>query len=39
MLDLGFLRRDGDLIRTTETGAMMLNGILSALLVDRQSAG
>ena len=39
MLDLGFLRRDGDLIRTTETGVMMLNGILRALLADRQSAG
>ncbi|WP_374642990.1 radical SAM family heme chaperone HemW [Tabrizicola sp.] len=39
MLDLGLLHRDGDLIRTTETGVMMLNGILRALLADRQSAG
>lgn len=39
MLDLGFLQRDGDAIRTTGTGVMMLNGILRALLADRQSAG
>lgn len=39
MLDLGLLHRDGDLVRTTETGVMMLNGILRALLADRQSAG
>ena len=38
MLDLGLLHRDGDLVRTTETGVMMLNGILRALLADRQSA-
>ena len=35
---LNFLTRDGDTIRTTETGVMMLNGILRALLADRQSA-
>lgn len=35
---LGLLDRDGDRIRTTETGVMMLNGVLRALLADRQSA-
>lgn len=35
---LGLLTRDGDLIRTTDQGVMMLNGILRALLADRQSA-
>jgi oxygen-independent coproporphyrinogen-3 oxidase len=35
---LNFLTRDGDTIRTTESGVMMLNGILRALLADRQSA-
>jgi putative oxygen-independent coproporphyrinogen III oxidase len=39
MVALGLLQRDGDLIRTTEPGVMMLNGILRALLADRQSAG
>ena len=39
MTTLGFLRHDGDRIQTTETGVMMLNGILRALLADRQSAG
>jgi putative oxygen-independent coproporphyrinogen III oxidase len=39
MVSLGFLHQNGDLIRTTETGVMMLNGILRALLADRQSAG
>jgi putative oxygen-independent coproporphyrinogen III oxidase len=39
MTNLGFLDQDGDLIRTTETGVMMLNGILRALLANRQSAG
>ncbi|NHB75667.1 radical SAM family heme chaperone HemW [Rhodobacter calidifons] len=39
MIDLGFLHQDGDRIRTTETGVMMLNGILRALLADRLSAG
>jgi coproporphyrinogen III oxidase-like Fe-S oxidoreductase len=29
---------DGDRIRTTERGVMMLNGILRALLADRRSA-
>ena len=38
MADLGFLQQDGDGIRTTEKGVMMLNGILRALLADRQSA-
>jgi oxygen-independent coproporphyrinogen-3 oxidase len=36
---LGLLHQDGDCIRTTESGVMMLNGILRALLADRQSAG
>jgi oxygen-independent coproporphyrinogen-3 oxidase len=35
----GLLRRDGDSIRTTDPGILMLNGILRALLADRQSAG
>ena len=35
---LGLLTRDGDTIRTTDQGVMMLNGILRALLADRQSA-
>lgn len=39
MTSLGFLHQDGDRISTTETGVMMLNGILRALLADRQSAG
>ncbi len=39
MLDLGLLHREGDLIRTTGTGVMVLNGILRSLLADRQSAG
>ncbi|WP_128516337.1 radical SAM family heme chaperone HemW [Tabrizicola thermarum] len=39
MIDLGFLHQDGDRVHTTETGVMMLNGILRALLADRQSAG
>ncbi|MFN5995569.1 MAG: radical SAM family heme chaperone HemW [Paracoccaceae bacterium] len=39
MTALGFLQQDGDVLRTTETGVMMLNGILRALLADRQSAG
>jgi putative oxygen-independent coproporphyrinogen III oxidase len=38
MTSLGLLSRDGDTIRTTETGVMMLNGILRALLADRQTA-
>lgn len=39
MNGLGLLHQDGDRIHTTETGVMMLNGILRALLADRQSAG
>jgi len=39
MVSLGLLHHDGDRIRTTRTGVMMLNGILRALLADRQSAG
>jgi oxygen-independent coproporphyrinogen-3 oxidase len=39
MISLGLLHQDDDTIRTTETGVMMLNGILRALLADRQSAG
>lgn len=39
MTALGFLHQDGDRIHTSETGVMMLNGILRALLADRQSAG
>jgi putative oxygen-independent coproporphyrinogen III oxidase len=35
---LGLLTHDGDLIRTTDQGVMMLNGILRALLADRQTA-
>ena len=35
---LGLLTRDGDRIRTTDQGVMVLNGILRALLADRQSA-
>jgi putative oxygen-independent coproporphyrinogen III oxidase len=35
---LGLLTRDEDTIRTTDQGVMMLNGILRALLADRQSA-
>jgi len=37
--DLGFLCRDGDRIRTTDSGVMMLNGVLRVLLAGRQSAG
>ncbi|WP_137109414.1 radical SAM family heme chaperone HemW [Rhodobacter sp. SY28-1] len=36
---LGLLARDGDRISTTDHGVMVLNGILRALLADRQSAG
>ena len=36
--NLGLLTRDGDHIRTTDQGVMMLNGILRALLADRQTA-
>jgi putative oxygen-independent coproporphyrinogen III oxidase len=37
--ELGLLQRDGDVIRTTESGVLMLNGVLRALLADRQSDG
>ncbi len=36
--DLGLLRREGDVICTTDAGVMMLNGVLRALLADRKSA-
>ena len=36
---LGLLTRDGDRIFTTDAGVMMLNGVLRALLADRNSAG
>ena len=39
MISLGFLHQIGDRIHTSETGIMMLNGILRALLANRQSAG
>jgi oxygen-independent coproporphyrinogen-3 oxidase len=35
--DLGLIRCDGDRLVTTDQGVMMLNGILRALLADRQS--
>jgi oxygen-independent coproporphyrinogen-3 oxidase len=35
--ELGLVRRDGDRIRTSETGTLMLNGVLRALLADRMS--
>ena len=35
---LGLLTRDGDRIHTTDQGVMMLNGILRALLANRQTA-
>ena len=38
VIDLGLLSRDDDLIRTTDAGVMMLNGVLRALLADRGSA-
>ncbi len=38
VIELGLLYQDGDQISTTETGVMMLNGVLRALLADRQSA-
>ncbi|MBY0350701.1 radical SAM family heme chaperone HemW [Tabrizicola sp.] len=37
MVSLGFLQRDRDTVRTTETGVLVLNGVLRALLVDRRS--
>jgi putative oxygen-independent coproporphyrinogen III oxidase len=38
VIDLGLLHRDGDRIGTTDKGVMVLNGVLRALLADRQSA-
>jgi oxygen-independent coproporphyrinogen-3 oxidase len=38
VIGLGLLNRDGDRIHTTETGVMMLNGVLRSLLANRQSA-
>jgi putative oxygen-independent coproporphyrinogen III oxidase len=38
MASLGFLQEEDDTIRTTDTGVLMLNGLLRALLADRQSA-
>ena len=38
VIELGLLARDGDVIRTTDAGVMMLNGVLRALLADRGSA-
>ncbi len=35
---LGLLHRDGDVIRTTDSGTMMLNGVLRRLLASRGSA-
>jgi oxygen-independent coproporphyrinogen-3 oxidase len=35
---LGLLVRDGDRIRTTDSGVLLLNGILRALLAERRSA-
>ncbi len=39
MTQLGFLQQDGDRICATDQGVMMLNGILRALLANRQSTG
>jgi putative oxygen-independent coproporphyrinogen III oxidase len=36
--NLGLLKRDGDVIRTTESGVLVLNGVLRVLLADRQSS-
>jgi oxygen-independent coproporphyrinogen-3 oxidase len=38
VIELGLVTHDGDLIRTTDAGVMMLNGVLRALLADRGSA-
>jgi oxygen-independent coproporphyrinogen-3 oxidase len=38
LVELGLLAQDGDRIRTTDNGVMMLNAILRRLLVDRFSA-
>jgi len=39
LIGLGLLDQAGDAVRTTDTGVMMLNGILRSLLAGRQSAG
>jgi oxygen-independent coproporphyrinogen-3 oxidase len=36
--DLGLVVRDGDRLRTTDQGRLVLNAVLRALLADRQSA-
>jgi coproporphyrinogen III oxidase-like Fe-S oxidoreductase len=38
VIALELLTRDGDRVRTTDRGIMMLNGILRVLLADRRSA-
>ena len=38
VISLGLLAQPGDRIHTTETGVMMLNGVLRTLLADRPSA-
>jgi oxygen-independent coproporphyrinogen-3 oxidase len=38
VISLGLVTRDGDRIQTTDSGVMMLNGVLRALLADRRSA-
>jgi putative oxygen-independent coproporphyrinogen III oxidase len=38
LTDLGLVAQDGDVIRTTDSGVLMLNAILRALLADRRSA-
>ena len=38
VIELGLVTHDGDLIRTTDAGLMMLNGVLRALLANRGSA-
>jgi len=39
VVELGLLKQTGDQISTTETGVMMLNAVLRALLAGRSSAG
>jgi hypothetical protein len=38
VIELGLLECEGDRIRTTDRGVMMLNGVLRRLLADRGSA-
>ena len=38
VVSLGLVTREDDRIRTTDSGVMMLNGVLRALLADRRSA-